>query len=118
MKKLLATFFLLFIIPSLSFAADFSGSWTFNAGGYIMKLVIDQNNNSAVINGGASNDGSSDVQVNGNEITFTRTNDYLGNNVNDPNVQKYKGYMFLKGPKTMGGTWTYKGKTNGWYATQ
>ena len=114
MKKLFATFFLLLIIPSISFAADFSGTWTFNAGGYIMKLVLNQNVTSGVINGGGgANDRAEDITVSGDMIRFTRKNDYLG-----ANVQVYTGYMFLKGPKTMGGTWTYKGKTNGWYATQ
>lgn len=115
----LMTLIFLFLLPSLAFSANFAGKWKVNAAGHKMTVLIDQNGSatSGLINGGSGiNDRILRGHVSGNKIVFVRTNDILTRK-GGGGQQVYTGYMSMKGPRIIAGTWTYKGKTHGWFAT-
>ena len=118
MKKLTVAFFLFILtIPSISFAANFSGIWNMNGNGYQMVIKITQTGNS--INGVVVNSPGDTLSgsVNGNFITFTRTNSYL--NTAPAHPQIYEGALFVKGQTTMAGRFKHRNSWHhGWYATK
>lgn len=121
MKRLGAIFLFIFLIPSISFAANISGTWVINGTGYIMTIKIAQNGNNITgnITGGGSSNDTITGTVSGNVVTFSRTNAYLLEGSGGIHPQVYKGFLFARGPQAMAGTFKHKGSwNNGWYGNK